>query len=130
MMNDNIETIEGLTENFYNYLVSHCKRNVERNKAHPWDLSYQEHRVFLELLERVGRDFIEKQDRVMTISSMEKQRTITANDLVIRDKEIYDAVMAAIEYADTRPKLGVLKLKRDKSSYKKNIQGIWQKRKY
>ena len=40
---------------------------------------------------------------------MEKQRTITANDLVIRDKEIYDAVMAAVEYADTRPKLGVLK---------------------
>lgn len=66
----------------------------------------------------------------MTIISMEKQRTITANDLVIRDKEIYDAVMAAIEYADTRPKLGVLKLQRDKSSYKKNIQGIWQKRKY
>ena len=66
----------------------------------------------------------------MTISSMEKQRTITANDLVIHDKEIYDAMMAAIEYADTRPKLGVLKLKRDKSSYKKNIQGIWQKRKY
>lgn len=55
----------------------------------------------------------------MTISSMEKQRTITADDLIIRDKEIYDAVMAAIEYADTRPKLGVLKLKRDKSSYKK-----------
>ena len=50
---------------------------------------------------------------------MKKQRTITANDLVIRDKEIYDAVMAAIEYADTRPKLCVLKLKRDKSSYKK-----------
>lgn len=50
---------------------------------------------------------------------MEKQRTITANDLVIHDKEIYDAVMAAVEYADTRPKLGVLKLKRDKSSYKK-----------
>ena len=61
---------------------------------------------------------------------MEKQRIITADDLVIRDKEIYDAVSAAIEYADKRPKLGVLKLKRDKSSYKKNIQGIWQKRKY
>lgn len=59
-MNDNIEPIEGLTEIFYNYLVSHCKRTVERNKAHPWDLSYQEHRVFLELLVRVGRDFIEK----------------------------------------------------------------------
>ena len=66
----------------------------------------------------------------MTISSMEKQRTITADDLVIRDKEIYDAVMAAIEYADTRPKLCVLKLKRDKSSYKKNKQVIWRKRKY
>ena len=66
----------------------------------------------------------------MIISSMQKQRTITVDDLVIRDKEIYDAVMAAIEYADKRPKLGVLKLKRDKSSYKKNIQGIWQKRKY
>ena len=61
---------------------------------------------------------------------MEKQRTITADDLVIRDKEIYDTVMAAIEYADKRPKLGVLKLKRDKSSYKKNIQVIWQKRKF
>lgn len=66
----------------------------------------------------------------MTISSMEKQRTITADDLVIGDKEIYDAVIAAVEYADTRPKLGVLKLKRDKSSYKKNKQVIWQKRKY
>ena len=43
---------------------------------------------------------------------MEKQRTITADDLVIGDKEIYDAVMAAVEYADTRQKLGVLKLKR------------------
>ena len=61
---------------------------------------------------------------------MEKQRTITADDLVIGDKEIYDAVMDAVEYADTRPKLGVLKLKRDKSSYKKNKQVIWQKRKY
>ena len=59
-MNDNMEPIEGLTEKFYNYLVSHCKRTVERKKAHPWDLSYQEHRVFLELLERAGRDFIEK----------------------------------------------------------------------
>lgn len=66
----------------------------------------------------------------MTISSMKKQRTITIDDLVIHDKEIYDAVMAAIEYADKRPKLGVLKLKRDKSSYKKNKQVIWLKRKY
>ena len=66
----------------------------------------------------------------MTISRMEKQRTITANDLVIHDKEIHDAVMAPIDYAATRPKVGVLKVKRDKSSYKKNIQGIWQKRKY
>ena len=61
---------------------------------------------------------------------MEKQKTITADDLIIRDKEIYDAVMAAIEYADTRPKLGILKLKRDKSSYKNNKQVIWLKRKY
>lgn len=43
---------------------------------------------------------------------MKKQRTITADDLVIGDKEIYDAVSAAIEYVDIRPKLGVLKLKR------------------
>ena len=60
---------------------------------------------------------------------MEKQRAITADDLVIGNKEIHDAVMAAIEYADKRPKLGVLKLKRDKSSYKKNKQVIWLKRK-
>lgn len=66
----------------------------------------------------------------MIISNMKKQRTITTDDLVIHDKEIYDAVMAAIEYADKRPKLGVLKLKRYKSSYKKNKQVIWQKRKY
>ena len=43
---------------------------------------------------------------------MEKQRAITADDLVIGDKKIYDAVSAAIEYIDTRPKLCVLKLKR------------------
>lgn len=64
----------------------------------------------------------------MTISSMEKQRTITADDLVIGDKEIYDAVMAAVEYADTRPKLGVLKLKRDKSSYKKQTSNMAEKK--
>lgn len=54
--------IEGLTEKFYNYLISHCKRNVERNKNHPWELTYYEHRIFLELLERVGRDFIERKE--------------------------------------------------------------------
>lgn len=54
--------IEGLTEKFYNYLISHCKRNVERNKNHPWELTYHEHRIFLELLERVGRDFIERKE--------------------------------------------------------------------
>lgn len=59
---------------------------------------------------------------------MEKQRTITADDLVIGDKEIYDAVMAAVEYADTRPKLGVLKLKRDKSSYKKQTSNMAEKK--
>ena len=57
-----VKPIEGLTEKFYNYLVSHCKRNVERNKDHPWELNYHEHRIFLELLERVGRDFIEKEE--------------------------------------------------------------------
>ena len=53
--------IEGQTEKFYNYLISHCKRNVERNKdTCPWELTYHEHRIFLELLERVGRNFIER----------------------------------------------------------------------
>ena len=53
--------IEGLTEKFYNYLISHCKRNVEKNKdTRPWELIYHEHRIFLELLERVGRNFIER----------------------------------------------------------------------
>ena len=58
---------------------------------------------------------------------MEKQRTITADDLVIGDKEIYDAVMAAIEYTDKRPKLGVLKLKRY-SSYKKYTSNMAEKK--
>ena len=38
---------------------------------------------------------------------------------LIDDKKMRDIMEAAVEYADTRPKLGVLKLKRDKSSYKK-----------
>lgn len=65
----------------------------------------------------------------MTISSMEKQRTITADDLVIGDKEIYDAVSAAIEYVDTRPKNRRIKIKK-KSHLIKKIQVIWKKRKY
>lgn len=61
ILGQKVKPIKGLTEKFYNYLVSHCKRNVERNKDHPWELTYHEHRIFLELLERVGRDFIEKE---------------------------------------------------------------------
>ena len=38
-----------------------AKRNVEKNKdTRPWELIYHEHRIFLELLERVGRNFIER----------------------------------------------------------------------
>lgn len=62
ILGQKVKSIKGLTEKFYNYLVSHCKRNVERNKDHPWELTYHEHRIFLELLERVGRDFIEKEE--------------------------------------------------------------------
>lgn len=62
ILGQKVKPIKGLTEKFYNYLVSHCKRNVERNKDHPWELTYHEHRIFLELLERVGRDFIEKEE--------------------------------------------------------------------
>ena len=62
ILGQKVKPIKGLTEKFYNYLVSHCKRNVERNKDHPWELTYHEHKIFLELLERVGRDFIEKEE--------------------------------------------------------------------
>lgn len=62
ILGQKVKPIKGLTEKFYNYLVSHCKRNIERNKDHPWELTYHEHRIFLELLERVGRDFIEKEE--------------------------------------------------------------------
>ena len=59
--------IEGLTEKFYNYLISHCKRNVEKNKdTRPWELIYHEHRIFLELLERVGRNFIERKQAIQS----------------------------------------------------------------
>ncbi len=62
ILGQKVKPIKGLTEKFYNFLVSHCKRNVERNKDHPWELTYHEHKIFLELLERVGRDFIEKEE--------------------------------------------------------------------
>ncbi len=58
-----VEPIKGLSESTYNYLVSHCKRKIEQCKYSPsLLLSYNEHRIFLELLERVGRDFIEKEE--------------------------------------------------------------------
>ena len=53
--------IEGLTESGYNYLVSHCKHKIERCKDNlSLAIIYNEHRIFLELLERVGRNFIER----------------------------------------------------------------------
>lgn len=58
----NVKPIKGLSENSYNYLVSYCKRKIEKCKDNPsLLLVYNEHRNFLELLERVGRDFIEKE---------------------------------------------------------------------
>lgn len=57
-----VKPIKGLSESSYNYLVSHCKREIEKCKDNPsLLLIYNEHRIFLELLERVGRDFIEKE---------------------------------------------------------------------
>lgn len=57
-----VKPIKGLSESSYNYLVSHCKRKIEKCKDNPsLLLIYNEHRIFLELLERVGRDFIEKE---------------------------------------------------------------------
>ena len=53
--------IEGLTESVYNYLVSHCKHKIERCKDNlSLAIIHNEHRIFLELLERVGRNFIER----------------------------------------------------------------------
>ena len=46
----------------YNILVSHCESKVKRLKdSMPWSPVYNEHRIFLELLKRVGRDFVEKE---------------------------------------------------------------------
>lgn len=59
---EKVKPIKGLSESSYNYLVSHCKRKIEKCKDNPsFLLVYNEHRIFLELLERVGRDFIEKE---------------------------------------------------------------------
>ena len=56
-----VEPIDGLSQNMYNLLVSHCKSKVKRLKdINPCLPVYNEHRIFLELLKRVGRDFVEK----------------------------------------------------------------------
>lgn len=58
-----VKTIKGLSESAYSYLISHCKREIEKCKDNPsFLLIYNEHRIFLELLERVGRDFIDKEE--------------------------------------------------------------------
>lgn len=57
-----VEPIEGLSKDMYNLLVSHCESKVKRLKdSMPWLPVYNEHRIFLELLIRVGRDFVEKE---------------------------------------------------------------------
>lgn len=57
-----VEPIEGLSQDMYNLLVSHCESKVKRLKdSMPWLPVYNEHRIFLELLKRVGRDFVEKE---------------------------------------------------------------------
>lgn len=57
-----VKPIKGLSESAYSYLISHCKREIEKCKDNQsLLLIYNEHRIFLELLERVGRDFIEKE---------------------------------------------------------------------
>lgn len=59
---EKVKSINGLSESSYSYLISHCKREIEKCKDNPsLLLIYNEHRIFLELLERVGRDFIEKE---------------------------------------------------------------------
>lgn len=58
-----VKPIKGLSESAYSYLISHCKREIEKCKDNPsLFLIYNEHRIFLELLERVGRDFIKKEE--------------------------------------------------------------------
>ena len=57
-----VEPIWGLSQDMYNLLVSHCESKVKRLKdSMPWSPVYNEHRIFLELLKRVGRDFVEKE---------------------------------------------------------------------
>ena len=57
-----VEPIDGLSQDMYNILVSHCESKVKRLKdSMPWSHVYNEHRIFLELLKRVGRDFVEKE---------------------------------------------------------------------
>ena len=57
-----VEPIDGLSQNMYNLLVSHCKSKVKRLKdINPCLPVYNQHRIFLELLKRVGRDFVEKE---------------------------------------------------------------------
>ena len=57
-----VEPIDGLSQNMYNLLVSHCKSKVKRLKdINPCLPVYNEHRIFLELLKRVGCDFVEKE---------------------------------------------------------------------
>lgn len=57
-----VEPIEGLSQDMYNLLFSHCESKVKRLKdSMPWLPVYNEHRIFLELLKRVGRDFVEKE---------------------------------------------------------------------
>lgn len=59
---EKVKSINGLSESSYSYLISHCKREIEKCKDNQsLLLIYNEHRIFLELLERVGRDFIEKE---------------------------------------------------------------------
>lgn len=58
-----VEPIEGLSQGMYNLLVSHCESKVKRLKGvMPWLPVCKEHRIFLELLKRVGRDFIKKEE--------------------------------------------------------------------
>lgn len=58
-----VEPIEGLSQDMYNLLVSHCETKVKRLKGiMPWLPVYNEHRIFLELLKRVGRDYIKKEE--------------------------------------------------------------------
>ena len=57
-----VEPIDGLSQDMYNILVSHCESKVKRLKdSMPWSPVYNEHRIFLKLLKRVGRDFVEKE---------------------------------------------------------------------